>query len=88
LEACGSTICRADGAVQSGGGPPQSKTPARSPIISCRREAFWTKPVLWRFIWHEALAKDLKAAQAAYVAVGKIHFDGAHFRRDTGARAL
>ena len=34
-------------------------------------------------------AKDLKAAQAAaYTAVGKIHFDGAHFRRDIAAKAL
>jgi hypothetical protein len=31
-----------------------------------------------------ALGKDLKAAQAAaYAAVEKIHFDGAHFRRDS-----
>jgi len=36
-----------------------------------------------------ALGKDLKSAQAAvYVAVEKIHFDGAHFRRDIGAKAL
>jgi phosphoribosylamine--glycine ligase len=36
-----------------------------------------------------AWAKDLKAAQAAaYAAVGKIHFDGAHFRRDIAAKAL
>ncbi len=36
-----------------------------------------------------ALGKDLKAAQtAAYAAVGKIHFDGAHFRRDIAAKAL
>ena len=36
-----------------------------------------------------AWAKDLKAAQAAaYVAVGKIRFDGAHFRRDIAAKAL
>jgi phosphoribosylamine--glycine ligase len=36
-----------------------------------------------------AWAKDLKAAQAAaYVAVGKIHFDGAHFRRDIAAKAF
>ena len=36
-----------------------------------------------------ALGKDLKAAQAAaYAAVEKIHFDGAHFRRDIGATAL
>jgi phosphoribosylamine-glycine ligase len=33
--------------------------------------------------------KDLKAAQdAAYAAVEKIHFDGAHFRRDIAAKAL
>ncbi len=36
-----------------------------------------------------ALGKDLKAAQAAaYAAVEKIHFDGAHFRRDIAARAF
>jgi phosphoribosylamine---glycine ligase len=36
-----------------------------------------------------SLGKDLKAAQAAaYLAVGKIHFDGAHFRRDIAAKAL
>jgi phosphoribosylamine--glycine ligase len=36
-----------------------------------------------------ALGKDLRAAQAAaYVAVEKIHFDGAHFRRDIAAKAL
>jgi phosphoribosylamine---glycine ligase len=34
-----------------------------------------------------ALGKDLKAAQAAaYAAVEKIHFDGAQFRRDIGAK--
>ncbi len=36
-----------------------------------------------------ALGKDLKAAQAAaYAAVEKIHFDGAHFRRDIAAKAF
>src|SRR6185312_5810767 len=36
-----------------------------------------------------ALGKDLKSAQAAaYAAGGKIHFDGAHFRRDIAAKAL
>jgi len=36
-----------------------------------------------------ALGKDLKSAQAAaYAAVGKICFDGAHFRRDIAAKAL
>ncbi len=36
-----------------------------------------------------ALGEDLKAAQAAaYAAVGLIHFDGAHFRRDIAAKAL
>jgi len=36
-----------------------------------------------------ALGKDLKAAQAAaYAAVEKIRFDGAHFRQDIGAKAL
>ncbi len=36
-----------------------------------------------------ALGKDLKAAQAAaYAAVEKIHFEGAHFRRDIAAKAF
>ena len=36
-----------------------------------------------------AWAKDLRAAQSsAYAAVEKIHFDGAHFRRDIAAKAL
>ena len=36
-----------------------------------------------------ALGRDLAAAQAAaYAAVEKIHFDGAHFRRDIAAKAL
>jgi phosphoribosylamine--glycine ligase len=36
-----------------------------------------------------ALGKDVKSAQAAaYAAVEKIHFDGAHFRRDIAAKAL
>ena len=36
-----------------------------------------------------AWAKDLKSAQAAaYAAVEKIHFEGAHFRRDIAAKAL
>ncbi len=36
-----------------------------------------------------AFGKDLRAAQAAaYAAVEKIHFDGAHFRRDIGAKAF
>ena len=36
-----------------------------------------------------AWAKDLKSAQAAaYAAVEKIHFDGAHFRHDIAAKAL
>ena len=36
-----------------------------------------------------AWAKDLKSAQAAaYAAVEKIQFDGAHFRRDIAAKAL
>jgi len=36
-----------------------------------------------------ALGKDLKSAQAAaYAAVAKIHFDGAHFRRDIAAKAF
>src|ERR1700722_12536435 len=35
------------------------------------------------------LGKDLKTAQAAaYAAVGKIHFDGVHFRRDIAAKAF
>ena len=36
-----------------------------------------------------ALGKDLKSAQAAaYAAVGRICFDGAHFRRDIAAKAF
>ena len=36
-----------------------------------------------------AWAKDLRAAQAAaYAAVEKIQFDGAHFRRDIAAKAF
>ena len=36
-----------------------------------------------------ALGRDLKSAQAAaYAAVEKIRFDGAHFRRDIAAKAL
>jgi phosphoribosylamine--glycine ligase len=36
-----------------------------------------------------ALGKDLKTAQAAaYAAVEKIHFDGAHFRRDIAAKSF
>jgi phosphoribosylamine--glycine ligase len=36
-----------------------------------------------------AWAKDLKSAQAAaYAAVERIHFDGAHFRRDIATKAL
>jgi len=36
-----------------------------------------------------AWGKDLKSAQAAaYAAVEKIHFDGAHFRRDIAAKAF
>jgi phosphoribosylamine--glycine ligase len=36
-----------------------------------------------------ALGKDLKAARdAAYTAVEKIHFEGAHFRRDIAAKAI
>lgn len=36
-----------------------------------------------------ALGRSLRAAQAAaYAAVESIHFDGAHFRRDIGAKAM
>ena len=42
-----------------------------------------------RVLGATALGKDLKSAQAAaYTAVEKIHFDGAHFRRDIAAKAL
>jgi len=42
-----------------------------------------------RILGVTALGKDLHAAQsAAYAAVEKIHFDGAHFRRDIGEKAL
>jgi phosphoribosylamine--glycine ligase len=36
-----------------------------------------------------ALGSDLKAAQtAAYAAVERVHFEGAHFRRDIATKAL
>jgi phosphoribosylamine--glycine ligase len=36
-----------------------------------------------------ALGKDLRSAQAAaYAAVEKIYFEGAHFRRDIAAKAM
>ena len=36
-----------------------------------------------------ALGQDLRAAQAAaYAAVAKIHFEGAHYRRDIAMKAL
>jgi phosphoribosylamine--glycine ligase len=42
-----------------------------------------------RILGVTALGKDLRLAQAAsYAAVEKIHFDGAHFRRDIAAKAL
>jgi phosphoribosylamine--glycine ligase len=42
-----------------------------------------------RVLGATAWAKDLRSAQAAaYAAVGKIHFDGVHFRRDIAAKAL
>jgi phosphoribosylamine--glycine ligase len=42
-----------------------------------------------RVLGATALGRDLKSAQAAaYAAVEKIHFDGAHFRRDIAAKAL
>jgi phosphoribosylamine--glycine ligase len=42
-----------------------------------------------RILGVTALGKDLKSAQAAaYAAVEKIHFDGAHFRRDIAAKAF
>jgi phosphoribosylamine--glycine ligase len=42
-----------------------------------------------RILGVTAWAKDLRTAQAAtYAAVEKIHFDGAHFRRDIAAKAL
>jgi phosphoribosylamine--glycine ligase len=42
-----------------------------------------------RVLGATALGKDLKSAQAAaYTAVEKIHFDGAHFRRDIAAKAF
>jgi len=34
---------------ESGGGPPQSKTLARWPVMQGLREASWSAPVLWRF---------------------------------------
>ncbi|HTX21482.1 MAG TPA: phosphoribosylamine--glycine ligase [Candidatus Aquilonibacter sp.] len=42
-----------------------------------------------RILGITALGKDLKSTQAiAYAAVEKIHFDGAHFRRDIAAKAF
>jgi phosphoribosylamine--glycine ligase len=42
-----------------------------------------------RVLGMTALGKNLKAAQAAaYAAVEEIHFDGAHFRHDIGAKAF
>jgi phosphoribosylamine--glycine ligase len=36
-----------------------------------------------------ASGADLPAAiERAYLAVGKIHFDGMHYRRDIGAKGL
>jgi len=37
------------GIPASGGGPPQSKTLARWPVMLVLREASWSAPVLWRF---------------------------------------
>jgi hypothetical protein len=34
---------------ESGGGPPQSKTLARWPVMPGLREASWSAPALWRF---------------------------------------
>ena len=48
-----------------------------------------TKTVGGRVLGVTALGANLEAAIArAYEAVGKIHFDGMHFRRDIGHRAL
>lgn len=75
--------------TESGGGPRQSRTPARSSIIHVIREASWSAPALWRFICVTTPGKDLKAAQTtAYAAVEKIHFGGALFRRDMAAKAF
>jgi phosphoribosylamine--glycine ligase len=36
-----------------------------------------------------AIADDLRTAvESAYEAVGKIHFDGMHFRKDIAAKGL
>ena len=36
-----------------------------------------------------ALGDDLQAAlDTAYAAAGEVHFDGVHYRKDIGARAL
>jgi hypothetical protein len=68
--------------------PPQSKTLARIPVTNKWREASWSAPVLWRFVWW-AQGKDLRAAQAAaYAAVECIQFEGAQFRRDIAAKAF
>jgi hypothetical protein len=75
--------------IQSGGGPPQSRTLARIPAAHEWREASWSAPALWRFGFVTARTKELRAAQAAScAAVKKTQFDGAHFRRDLAAKAL
>jgi phosphoribosylamine-glycine ligase len=46
-------------------------------------------PRLRRWAAQAAIGKDLKAAQAAaYAAMGKIHFDSAHFHRDIAVKAF
>jgi hypothetical protein len=46
---CASFAYLACYAVKSGGGPPHSKTLARSPAAPEPRGASWSAPVLWRF---------------------------------------
>jgi hypothetical protein len=67
--------------VESGGGPPQSKTLALSAAAFEMREASWSAPALWRFGWAGEAGQGFESREAAaYTAVEKIHFNGAHFR--------
>ena len=46
---CAAFVYLAWFAVKSGGGPPHSRTLARSLAAPELREASWSAPVLWRF---------------------------------------
>jgi hypothetical protein len=54
---------------ESGGGPPQSKTLARWPMVNELREASWSAPALWRFFFGDGIKrKDAKAAKSVGLA--------------------